>query len=207
MSVVFSDNFNRADTTNLGAEWNEVDGNSEIISNQLSQPVGANAGRTFTTTTAHAAIADMKVSIKHISGDRAECGVVARATGSGDFYAFAIRSGGGNSQLYRFNGGTKTQLDVDSATFTYVSGAPIELQVTGTGATVTVQAWYNSVQMFNYADTDASRITGAGQAGVYNWGLGTATFDDFSVDDLQSAATQATPGSMMAYSFGRRRML
>jgi len=36
----WSDNFNRADSTNVGANWNEVTGNWEILSNKLHEKVG-----------------------------------------------------------------------------------------------------------------------------------------------------------------------
>jgi hypothetical protein len=58
--------------------------------------------------------------------------------------------------------GTRTRTHADRDIYT--------LEVSGSGATVTLKAYKNGVQLgANFSDTNAARITATGQAGVIAW--------------------------------------
>lgn len=68
--LIFGDDFNRGDSTNLGSDWEEVAGDSEIIGNELSMPAGAVVmATTAAPTLTHTA--DVKATMKaYVTGDK-----------------------------------------------------------------------------------------------------------------------------------------
>jgi len=65
-TTLFSDDFNRSNSTNLGTNWTEVEDNSSISSNQLLLGVGGFSS-VITTTNAHADTANITATAKHVS--------------------------------------------------------------------------------------------------------------------------------------------
>jgi hypothetical protein len=62
--------------------------------------------------------------------------------------------------------GTNTQLASDTSQ-SWASTDTVEIEVTGVGATVTIKAFRNGVEIVSFGDTDGARITAAGRPGVY----------------------------------------
>lgn len=200
MSVLFSDPFTRADSTSLGANWTEENSNSltsdwAILSNALRNVNNANPSFARTTTSAHAAVADVAVSVTQIANTVSDGGPAARCdTGtpisggatdvqrqySVDCYSTVI-------ETYRYDAGTGTVL-LRTATVTKLANAVVRLEVTGTGATVTLKQFYNGVQQgADVSDGAATRVTAAGQTGITAWSnQATADWDDFLVEDFAS---------------------
>lgn len=98
-------------------------------------------------------------------------------------------------QLYRFVAGAVTQLGSDvNANFTTGTTRALKLEVTGTGATVTVNVYIDGsgTPSITYPDTDATRITATGKAGFRLGYGGSSTpsdttclhLDNFSADDV-----------------------
>jgi hypothetical protein len=199
MSVIFSDDFNRADSTNLGGNWSEASGDSSINTNRLRAGIWAASvpGQALTTTSAHSAIADCKVTItQHKTGSNADGGPIARVATSGSspkMYTCDVYTG--RCELYRHDSSNTGTLLGSGVAITQAADKVIALEVSGTGATVTVKSYYDGVQQESVGDTSANRITSANQTGVYNWRSvsdGDCDYDDFSVDDL-AAATASAP--------------
>jgi hypothetical protein len=188
MSAVFTDDFNRANNTALGANWNEARNDSSINTNRMRLGVYTTLGASLvlTTTTAHAAIADCKVQVTQVSGS-GDGGPVARVTNSGatpTYYAVDVYTGA--CETYRHDAAAAGTL-LRTAAITQVANGVIALQVSGTGATVTLKQFYQGTQRgADVSDTSANRITSATQTGIYNWATSAANcdYDDFSVDDL-----------------------
>lgn len=193
MSVIFTDAFTRADSTALGANWTELSGDSQILTNRLRLPAppGSNPMSATTTTSAHAAIADCKVQVTQVSvsGDG---GPIARVVNNLNLYAVDVYTG--RCELYRHdNTGSGTLLG-SGVSITQVANGVIGLEVSGAGATVTVKSYYQGVLKETVGDASANRITTARQTGVYNWAsAANADYDDFSVDDLVVAGGIAIP--------------
>lgn len=200
MTVVFSDNFNRAnEALDASANWSEVSGTSDVTSNQLVTQTAIVA----TTGTAHTAIADMKVTVTMV-GASSDGGPIARkhtTAATLTFYEMDVYTS--NSDLYREVSGGVTLVDNDAATL--AAGAVMELQTVGTGATVTFTCSYNGIaRHVGITDTNAARIVAAGYAGVRNYG-GTDEWDNFSVDDTAVAGTKSPPRPFTRNRFVNRR--
>jgi hypothetical protein len=188
MATLFSDNFNRAnEQLTVSANWqlgeNASASEATVTSNRL-RIAEATAGPTSvrTTTTAHAAVADCKTTITRITGSGYDGGPTVRATASNTFY-YLDAYGTNNIEVYRRVSGADTL--VGTRNQTHAANDTFTLEVSGTGATVTLKVYRNGVQVStDLSDTSGARITGAGQCGVMSWVTGNQDYDDFLVEDL-----------------------
>jgi hypothetical protein len=209
MSAVFTDDFNRANNTALGANWNEARNDSSINTNRMRLGVYTTLGASLvlTTTTAHAAIADCKVQVTQVSGS-GDGGPVARVTNSGatpTYYACDVYTGA--CEIYRHDAAASGTL-LRTTAVTQVANGVIALQVSGTGGTVTLKQFYQGTQRgADVSDTSANRITSATQTGIYNWATSAVNcdYDDFSVDDLSAGGSALTLSVSDSISFSDAR--
>jgi hypothetical protein len=129
-------------------------------------------------------------------------GVICRAsTGTGasrDFYAvgLALSYSGGNpyTRLFRVNNSGLTDL-VSLATIPWVDGNILSLEVTGTGATVTITVYKDSgsgpvalTGFTSIADSSVGRLL-TGRPGVFFAGTSNPLGDDFEAGDLTSGVS------------------
>lgn len=193
MATLFSDDFNRADNTSLGANWTELNGDSQILSNRLRFATSTSgAVRVNTTVSAHAATADVKVTVTQVSssGDGGPC---ARDSGDNDtaptMYAVDVYTG--TCEIYRHDNSLSGTL-LRTASITQVANGVIALEVSGTGATVTLKQYYQGSQRgADATDSTANRITSANRTGAYNWVSATdGDYEDFLVEDLVAGAAR-----------------
>jgi len=185
MSVLFSDNFNRADSATVDAtNWTENESGGDlwsIVSNQLSRSVGGPFLRLIAKTAAHATIANCKSSVKRITGTGFDGGPCVRSDASGANMYYLDIYQDDLCEIYRVNSGSHTL--VGAATVAHAANDVYRLEVSGTGATVTLKMFKNGVQLGTDAsDSDVNRITAAGQMGVVSWTA--SVFDDFLAEDL-----------------------
>lgn len=181
MTVVFSDNFNRADNVDPGANWSEDAGTWAIVTNALNGQAASSVVRT--TTTAHSAIADMEVTVTQVDS-AFDGGPIARKAAAALTY-YEIDCYTGTIELWRYVAGAGTLVASDTITLT--AGSVIIFRVTGTGATVSFTVTYNGTgKLVGTTDTNASRIVAAGFAGCKTYTTNDS-FDDFSLDDLAVA--------------------
>ena len=184
MTVVFSDDFNRAnEALDASANWSEVAGTTDVTSNQMV----TQSALVATTASAFTAITEMQVTVTMV-GATSDGGPIARKNTTAavqTFYELDVYAS--NSDLYRYIAGVATLIDNDAATL--AAGAVMVLKTEGTGATVTFTCSYNAIaRLVGITDTNAARIVAAGYAGVHNY-VGTDEWDNFSVDDLAGGAT------------------
>lgn len=196
MTVIFSDNFNRADSDTVDAtNWTEVT-DVDILSNQVRGVIASGGAWPiiYTTTSAHAAIADVKVTVTQVesTGDGGPCARVTESDATPTMYSLDAFSN--TLETLRYNN-SATATVLQSSSITSVANGVVALQVTGSGATVTLKAYYQGVQVgADISDSSASRITAAGQTGIQIFATGAdGDYDDFSVDDLVSSATVDGP--------------
>jgi len=195
LATLFSDNFNRINSATVDAtNWTEFESGGStwsISGNQLAAAGGGPFVCVLTTTTAHAAIADCKASIKRITGAGFDGGPAVRAANQNSMYYLDFYSSD-TVEVYRVDSGTHNL--VGSRTQTHGANDVFTLQVSGTGATVTLKAIRNGVQLgADILDANAARITTAGQTGVIAWAA--ESFDDFLAEDLAGGgATIALEG-------------
>lgn len=123
-------------------------------------------------------------------------GVLARMN-SGGTAAYAAFYFWGTSKwgVYRVgSGGSTTLLAEQSGTTTYVANATPEIKfnVTGSGATVTLELIVNGSTLVSTTDTDAARITAAGYVGLWFNGSPAATSMFFSALTASDTADSMT---------------
>jgi len=202
MAVIFSDDFNRANADLLGANWQAevtvsgTSGDVDIVSNRAQCTTKGTGSFVYvaTTTTGHAALADCKVQVTQVQSgsDGAPAARITEADATPTMYVTDIFTNTLETLRYN-NSGTSTSLQ--SSGVTSVANGVAALQVTGSGATVTLKAFYQGVQVgADISDASGSRITAAGQTGiVYYVANPNGDYDDFSVDDLAAGSVSRTP--------------
>lgn len=200
MAVVFSDNFNRANgDITAEANWDSTNSSPwSIASNQLSAGSGGTIKRLITTTSAHAAIADCKVSIVRRLGANFDGGISVRDNGADvgtETCYFLNVYGTNNIEVYRRVSGAETL--IGSITQTHADGDTYTLEVSGTGATVTLRVYRNGSLLNTFTDTSGSRITSSGRCAVITFHNGDL-FDDFLVEDLAGGSASVTGTGALA---------
>lgn len=167
--LLFKDDFNRANSTSLGVNWEERQGDLEVNANVL-RTVGA---------VQHVALwkglspADVRVEATDVSTTDDSIGVSMRvgAGATPDFYATTFPSGlPGTFQLWKRVGGVLTQLGGNVAV-TRVVGAKIRVEAIGTA----VRTFYNGALAHSVTD---GAVT-AGAPGVWGNGATLMRLDNF----------------------------
>lgn len=180
-----TDDFNRADSTDLGANWSKFVGDLNIYSNTLKTItrtgywIGARYLTTPTTTEQYAQF--------YSAYYQNDMGICLRWQNSTTFYACRFRTS--DILFMRGDGGTDPTLLLDSAdTATGATGHTYKFSVTGTGATVTLKSYYDGTETFSYDDTAAGRIVSNGYVGVFAYGTN-AQYDNFDVGIISTPST------------------
>lgn len=196
-----SDNFNRANSSNRGANWTSVSGfNSQILSNQAAANASGDAALEYRNTITPGAAQSAQITLGSVIESTAGFGVgpaIRIQTGADTGYVMAINTVAGERfRVYRRITGTNTFI------FGYTGAAPVagdqvKLQV---NSAFDLELYVNGVLRASFTDTDANKIA-TGRVGDY--GLITAvvaTWDDWSggavggsgVDEITSI-----PGTMV----------
>lgn len=183
MANIFFDDFNRADNTSLGANWSEVAGDLEIISNTVQNRTAVEAVATYTGTITPS---DYSVSTiaQTVTGTSNNAGIIGRYVDINNFYYLRILQGTG-FQLFKKVGGATTQLGSTYST-TITNGVPhtIKLEMIGS----TINGYYDDVLRITVTDT---AFASAGKAGIrINNGLANSgQVDDFSIDEIPAGTS------------------
>jgi hypothetical protein len=202
MAIIFSDDWSSGSIN--ATNWLDASGTWAVVAGEVRCSQAAQR-HLKTTTSAHAAIADVLVTVRRASGVNFDAGPVARSsiTGSSPTVGscYLLDAFGTNTiELYRRVTNVNTILG-SAITASHADGDLLGLRVTGTGAAVLVEALVNGVVVGSFSDTDAARITAAGQTG--HWSFVASSFmDDFSVDDL-SGGSVLRKNSLMRLGVGR----
>lgn len=192
MTVIFSDDFNRASlgTTNWSDEagvWS-IDSSIQLASSSSSFRV------LNTTTNAHGALADCKLTFTRRSATF-DGAVVARSTisgaTSGTGSCYVINPFNNNEvDIIRRVAGVNTSIGSITG-ITHANGDVIAVEVLGTGATVTFNVYKNGSLLGTVQDSSGLRIVTAGQTGFVVF-TSSCRFDDYSVDDTSSGSVVNT---------------
>lgn len=132
--------------------------------------VSINAGSTSYVINASASTADdetCSLQTTYSSSANGKMAAILRGTGSGTGYLalFSSIGGSGSVQLYRAVSDSFTTIG-STASFDPTTSPTVALHVSGTGATVTVEALVNGSVIRTYSDTNAQRITSIGKPGI-----------------------------------------
>lgn len=176
----FADDFNRADSTSLGAGWVEVSGDWSIISNRLSS---GNAGGTVILRAAGAmASNDHSVQVTIAATAAVSHGVWARGN-SNISQGYLLRNDGSSWDLFSVVGGSFSV--IGSYAVAAVAGDVVKLQVVGSA----IKGYINGTQRISV--TDAAVTTGT-SVGIRAESTSSLRFDDFAAADVTAGATLGT---------------
>jgi len=176
--TTFADDFNRADSSNLGAGWVEVSGDWSIVSNQLSP---GNAGGTILLRAATDAATDDNFAQATIAATAAASQGVACRTNANLSTGYLWRNNGTSWDLFTL--GTFVLL----ATYA-VAAAPGDVaRVQAVGSTI--KAFVNGVERASVTDTT---YTTGKSSGIRADSTNALRFDNFSSGDVGGATVNAT---------------
>ena len=177
--AAFSDDFNRADSSNLGAGWVQVSGFWAIASNQLSP--GSDGGTIILRAAGAMDSSDHSVQVTIAATTAASHGVWCRGNSN-------ISSG----YLWRNDGTSWDLFSVVSGTFTTIGtyaaaaapGDVAKLQTVGS----TIKAFVNGVERVSVVNTAVATGT---SVGIRSTSASAIRFDDFTVGDVVAGVALA----------------
>jgi hypothetical protein len=168
--AIYSDDFNRADSTNLGSNWTELDDDWSIKSNQLAPGISTTGivlyNRPLDTTDQYA-----QITMTVTTGT--SMGIFARSDINKSAF-YLLRSNGTDWTLFRNIGGSFTSLG--SYTANLAVGDVARIECIGT----TIKGYVNGIERISVTDT---QITTGNYAGVRSAQSSTARFDNFVTAD------------------------
>ncbi len=189
-----SDNFNRSNSTGLGANWTAVNNDFNVVSNRAHKQGGVDTSALVVYTATQPATADQRTSATLYTDLTTGYGGLAVRASNSQETCYTLMANSVESYLFRYVNGTPTQLGSIGAGI--ANGTQIRLEVEGTGATVTLRVYTNSGggwALFTslgtsgiYSDDSGSRITSPGYCGVAGYGTtsSNAQVDDWSFEDV-----------------------
>ncbi|MFE3031608.1 hypothetical protein ACFXKY_08155 [Streptomyces canus] len=176
----FSDDFNRADSSDLGAGWVEVSGDWSIIGNRLSS---GSAGGTIILRAAGAMASNDHYAQVTIAATAAVSHGVWIRGNSNISQGYLFRNDGSSWNLFQVVGGSFTVI----GTYAVAASAGDVAKLQAVGSTIT--AYVNGVQRINVTDTAVPTGT---NVGIRAESAGALRFDDFSAAEVTAGATLGT---------------
>jgi hypothetical protein len=170
--MVFTDDFNRADSTDLGSNWTEVVENWSIVSNQLA-PANNGTPSQICLCTQPTTTRDNSVEVTYAVFGSASMGVFCRSNAIANTY-YLWRNNGTGWALFRNQGGSFTQIGF--AAGVVVNGDIVKIQAIGS----TIKGFVNGVELVSVIDTT---ITTGNYGGVRANGSATLRYDNFTIRD------------------------
>jgi hypothetical protein len=175
--TAFSDNFDRANNTDLGAAWAEVSGDWSIASNQLSP--GAAGGTIILRAAGAMASADHYVQAKIAATTAASHGIWGRGN-SNISQGYLLRNDGSTWDLFAVVGGSFSAIGSYAAAA--APGDVVKLQIVGS----TIKGYVNGVLRISVTDT---AVTSGTSVGIRSESSSAIRFDDFAAADVVAGAT------------------
>jgi hypothetical protein len=179
MTTLATDNFNRANAGNLGANWTDIDAGLEIISNEAQKSSGTEGSSRYTAVSfPDDQWAQVTVGSAVDSESDEGVGPVVRGQAGGDW--ITLQSNAVESRVYKRIGGGYTQLGSDGPSV--ASGDVLYLEIQGT----TIIAKKNGSSICGSPIALGGASPASGNAGVRAYSL-SGSMDDFSAGDFAAA--------------------
>jgi hypothetical protein len=175
--TTFTDDFNRADSTNLGANWVEVSGDWSIISNQLSS--GSAGGTIILRAAGTMATNDHSAQVTIAATAAVSHGIWCRGN-SNITSGYLWRNDGTSWNLFSVVGGSFTSIGSYAAAA--VAGDIAKVQAVGS----TVKGYVNGIQRVSVTDT---AVTTGTSVGLRSESTSALRFDDFTAADVATGTT------------------
>jgi hypothetical protein len=183
MSVLFTDNFNRANSGTLGASWTDVVAGWSVASNQAVPASASNASVWNGGPPPADCYAEVKVVTLPTGSD--EAGILLRVnTGTLNGYGVGHNAPSGNTRILRLDAGASTVIATLSSAV--AAGDTLRLEVRGTS----FRALVNGVVRASVTDAtyNVSQVSGMSSTGT------TAVFDDFETGSFPTASAGTVTG-------------
>ncbi|MEV6105717.1 hypothetical protein AB0M28_13515 [Streptomyces sp. NPDC051940] len=177
--ATFSDDFNRADSSNLGAGWVEVSGDWSIASNRLhpGTATGTVIARAATAMDTSDHSAQATIAVAAVASQGVWCrGDASLTTG------YLWRNDGSTWNLFAVSGGFTS---IGSFAGGAVSGDVMKVQAVGS----TIKGFVNGVERVSVTNTT---VTSGTSCGLRSDTPGTLRYDDFTAADFVSGVTLGT---------------
>ena len=178
--TTFSDDFNRADSSNLGAGWVEVSGDWSIVSNQLSP--GAAGGTIILRAAGAMATDDHSAQVTIAATTAASQGVWCRGDATISS-GYLWRNDGASWDLFQVVGGSFTAIGTYAAAA--APGDVAKVQAVGS----TIKGFVNGVQRISVTDTG---VTTGTSVGIRSESTSSIRYDDFTAADVSAGAPLGT---------------
>jgi hypothetical protein len=150
-SAAFSDNFDRANSASLGANWTEAAGDASIAGNQVELQSAAYAQITLAYTGTACSTVNQYVKADTTGGQM--LGIVLRYTdASSPLYVVVFDKNEGRIDWKRYSDASTSTETVQSQAFTLDFSATYGVTITGTGASTAVRIWKNPTGLPTAAD-------------------------------------------------------
>ena len=179
----FSDDFNRADSSDLGAGWVEVSGDWSIASSQLSP--GAAGGTIILRAAGAMDSNDNSAQVTIAATAAVSQGVWCRGN-SNISQGYLWRNNGTSWDLFQVVGGSFT--NIGTYTAAAAPGDVAKVQAVGS----TIKGFVNGVQRVSVTDT---AVTTGTSVGIRGESSGSLRYDDFTAADVTAGATLGTASS------------
>lgn len=173
----FSDDFNRANSTDLGAGWVEVSGDWSIVSTQLSP--GSSGGTIILRAAGAMDSSDNFAQITIAATTSASQGVWCRGNANIS-QGYLWRNSGSSWDLFAVVGGSFIMIGTYA-----VAAAPgdvAKVQAVGT----TIKGYVNGIERVSVTDTN---VTTGTSVGLRSESAGGLRYDDFTAGDVTAGAT------------------
>jgi hypothetical protein len=175
--TTFTDDFNRSDSTSLGANWVEVSGDWSIISNQLSS--GSAGGTVILRAAGAMATNDNSAQVTIAATAAVSHGIWARGN-SNISQGYLWRNDGTSWVLFSVVGGSF--VSIGSYAAAAVAGDVAKVQAVGS----TIKGYVNGVQRVSVTDT---AVTTGTSVGLRAESTSLLRFDDFAAADVATGTT------------------
>jgi hypothetical protein len=177
----FSDDFNRANSSNLGSDWTENVGDAAITSNKLTITTAA-ANLTYNT---NPTTKDQYAKITLSTEDNNNQIRLRNDATETTHYRYNFRGNNSDTVMLRVLSGSGTLVSSQGG-HTYANGDTISAEVETTDAsTVVIRTFINGSEHDSYSDTDANRIDSNGSV-TLNFASTSVVLDDFEGGILSS---------------------
>jgi hypothetical protein len=182
--AAFSDDFNRANSSDLGAGWVEVSGDWSIVSNQLSP--GAAGGTIILRAAGAMDSNDHSAQATIAATTAASHGVWCRGNANISS-GYLWRNDGTSWNLFSVVGGSFTVIGSYAAAAS--PGDVAKVQAVGS----TIKGFVNGIERVSVTDTNVATGT---SVGIRSESTGAIRFDDFTAADVTAGANLGTASSV-----------
>lgn len=182
--VSFSDDFNRANSTDLGANWIEVSGDWSIVSSQLSP--GAAGGTIILRAAGAMAGNDNYAQATIAATTAASHGVWCRGN-SNISQGYLWRNDGSSWDLFSVVGGSFSVIGTYAAAAAPGDVAKVQ------AVSSTIKGFVNGIERVSVVDTGVGTGT---SVGIRSESTSLIRFDDFTAADVSAGATLGTASSV-----------